>query len=251
MSETVLHVQDLDVQFQTDRKIIKAVDGISFEVKRGQTLGIVGESGSGKSVTSLAVMGLVPSPGQVTRGDILFRGRADQVEPVNLATLPSHRMEDYRGGEISMIFQEPMTSLNPVYTIGFQLVEAISLHKRLSKGNAEREAIARLQEVRLLPSDDALSQQFHGNQREIERFKYAFLNRYPHELSGGQMQRVMIAMAISCDPALLIADEPTTALDVTVQATILDLLRDLRDRARCRSCSLPTTWASLPKSPTR
>ncbi|MDX2230125.1 MAG: ABC transporter ATP-binding protein [Leptolyngbyaceae cyanobacterium bins.349] len=230
MSDTVLRVEDLDVQFETDRGVVRAVDGISFELKRGQTLGIVGESGSGKSVTSLAVMGLVPAPGRLARGKILFRGRDDQTEPVDLATLPTRRMEDYRGGEISMIFQEPMTSLNPVYTIGFQLIEAIGLHKRLSKEAAEHEAIARLQEVRLLPNDDQLQAQFEGDRREVQRFKQAFLNRYPHELSGGQMQRVMIAMAISCDPALLIADEPTTALDVTVQATILDLLRDLRDR---------------------
>lgn len=230
MSDTVLTVKDLQVQFKTDEQIVKAVDGISFEVKRGQTLGIVGESGSGKSVTSLAVMGLVPAPGAITGGQILFQGREDQIAPVDLAQLPTRRLEDYRGGEISMIFQEPMTSLNPVYTIGFQLVEAISLHKRLSKADVEKEAIARLQEVRLLPSNEQLHQQFNGDEREIDRYKHAFLNRYPHELSGGQMQRVMIAMAISCDPALLIADEPTTALDVTVQATILDLLRDLRDR---------------------
>lgn len=230
MSDTVLRVEDLDVQFKTDGKLVKAVDGISFEVKRGQTLGIVGESGSGKSVTSLAVMGLVPPPGAVTGGKILFRGRDQQVEPLDLTQLPARRLEDYRGGEISMIFQEPMTSLNPVYTIGFQLVEAIRLHQRLSKSVAEQEAIARLQEVRLLPSDEQLREQCQGSLREMQRVKQAFLNRYPHELSGGQMQRVMIAMAISCDPALLIADEPTTALDVTVQATILDLLRDLRDR---------------------
>lgn len=230
MSDTVLRVEDLDVQFKTDAALVKAVDGISFELKRGQTIGIVGESGSGKSVTSLAVMGLVPSPGKITRGRILFQGRDDQAAPVDLTTLSTRRLEDYRGGEISMIFQEPMTSLNPVYTIGFQLVEAIRLHKRLSKEEAEQEAIARLQEVRLVPSDSQLQTQFEGDRREVQRFKQAFLNRYPHELSGGQMQRVMIAMAISCDPALLIADEPTTALDVTVQATILDLLRDLRDR---------------------
>ncbi len=230
MNDTVLSVKDLAVQFHSDSKIVHAVDGISFEIKRGQTLGIVGESGSGKSVTSLAVMGLVPTPGNVARGEILFQGRRDQAAAIDLAKLPSRRMEDYRGGEISMIFQEPMTSLNPVYTIGFQLVEAICLHKRLTKEDAQKEAIARLQEVRLLPSDAELEQRFDGSGRESDRFKAAFLNRYPHELSGGQMQRVMIAMAISCDPTLLIADEPTTALDVTVQATILDLLRDLRDR---------------------
>ncbi|MBF2028563.1 MAG: ABC transporter ATP-binding protein [Oscillatoriales cyanobacterium C42_A2020_001] len=230
MSDTVLHVEDLIVQFKSDENVVQAVDGVSFEVKRGQTLGIVGESGSGKSVTSLAVMGLVPTPGKITQGKILFCGREDQASPVDLTALPTRRLEDYRGGEISMIFQEPMTSLNPVYTVGFQLVEAIRLHKSISKEAAQQEAIARLQEVRLLPNDDQLNQQFNQDRREIERFKQAFLNRYPHELSGGQMQRVMIAMAISCDPALLIADEPTTALDVTVQATILDLLRDLRDR---------------------
>lgn len=230
MSDTVLRVENLDVQFKSDGTLVKAVDGISFEVKRGQTLGIVGESGSGKSVTSLAVMGLVPPPGAITGGKILFRGRDDQAEAVDLRQLPTRRLEDYRGGEVSMIFQEPMTSLNPVYTIGFQLIEAIRLHKRLTKEEVEKEAIARLQEVRLLPRDEVLLEQAGGSPREVNRLKQAFLNRYPHELSGGQMQRVMIAMAISCDPALLIADEPTTALDVTVQATILDLLRDLRDR---------------------
>jgi peptide/nickel transport system ATP-binding protein len=230
MSDPVLQVRDLRVQFPGDGTTVEAVKGISFRLERGQTLGIVGESGSGKSVTSLAVMGLVPSPGQITSGEILFRGRADQAVDVDLRTLPPKRLEDYRGGEISMIFQEPMSSLNPVFTIGFQLVEALRLHKRLTSAEAKQEAIARLQEVRLLPSDSQLQTQFDNNPREIERFKLAFLDRYPHQLSGGQMQRVMIAMAISCDPALLIADEPTTALDVTVQATILELLRDLRDR---------------------
>ncbi len=246
MTDSVLQVRGLEVQFRADDAITRAVKGISFEVPRGQTLGIVGESGSGKSVTSLAVMGLVLPPGKITQGQVLFRGRADQVEPIDLLKLPPKRLEDFRGGEISMIFQEPMSSLNPVYTIGFQITEAIQLHKRLNQADAERAAIALLQEVRVLPSDEEMKQRYvaelqHAHpqaivpadrelDREITRQKYQFLKRYPHELSGGQMQRVMIAMAISCDPVLLIADEPTTALDVTVQATILDLLRDLRDR---------------------
>jgi peptide/nickel transport system ATP-binding protein len=157
MSDIVLQAKDLDVQFQTGRGLVRAVDGISFEVRRGETLGIVGESGSGKSVTALATMGLVPSPGRVSRGEILFWG-AEGGQPVELTKLPSRQLEDYRGGEISMIFQEPMTSLNPVFTIGFQLVEAITLHKRVSKEEAEREAIARLQEVRLLPHDGEIRQ---------------------------------------------------------------------------------------------
>lgn len=255
MSETVLDVRDLRVQFQSagpgeSPVLVNAVDGISFEVKRGQTLGIVGESGSGKSVTALAVMGLVPSSSAATTGEIWFSSaksdgkQAVTSTPVNLLQLLPRDRQQYRGSQISMIFQEPMSSLNPVYTIGFQLTEAICLHKNVSEVEARREAASLLQEVKLLPSDSELRQKcleesqegskFAENDRDlmqlVNRQKQAMLDRYPHELSGGQIQRVMIAMAISCNPTLLIADEPTTALDVTVQATILALLRELRDQ---------------------
>lgn len=237
MSETVLDVRNLQVEFFTDDNVIKAVDGISFTLHQGQTLGIVGESGSGKSVTSLAVMRLVPTPGVISGGEIWFRGN-NSADSINLLQLPQERMQRYRGGQIAMIFQEPMSSLNPVYTCGFQLIEAIRRHQNVTAALARRQAIAALQEVKLLPSDEQLQQQYIGSSRSSDRKlqqlvnqqKQAMLDRYPHQLSGGQLQRVMIAMAISCNPAVLIADEPTTALDVTVQATILDLLRELRIR---------------------
>lgn len=245
MSDTVLDVRNLRVGFQTEQAQTLAVDNISFELKRGQTLGIVGESGSGKSVTSLAVMGLVPTPGKITGGQIWFRGKEDEAATDLLSLSPEQRRL-YRGGQIGMIFQEPMTSLNPVYTCGFQLVEAIRQHQNVSVQQAQRQALYHLQEVKLLPSDEELTQryleEFHQKNPEqsipgqvqindqINSQKMAMLDRYPHQLSGGQLQRMMIAMAISCNPTVLIADEPTTALDVTVQATILDLLRELRDR---------------------
>lgn len=250
MTDHILEVHNLQVQFQTDDSLIKAVDDISFNLKRGQTLGIVGESGSGKSVTALALIGLVPSPpGKVVGGEIWFRGRgeAENVSPpVNLTQLPERQIQDYRGSQIAMVFQEPMSSLNPVYTCGFQLIEALRQHEDLSNPEARRRAIALLQEVKLIPDDQVLRQQYLEQpvnpqdpkskppeaevRRHINQQKLAFLDRYPHELSGGQIQRVMIAIAISCNPAILIADEPTTALDVTVQATILDLLRELQAR---------------------
>ncbi len=235
MSDIVLDVRNLQVQFKTEEKLVKAVDGISFQVKRGQTLGIVGESGSGKSVTSLAVMGLVPTPGKVSDGEIYFHCETD-AKPLNLLSLSPEQKQQYRGGDVGMIFQEPMSSLNPVYNVGFQMTEAIILHQDVSPRQARRQALASLQEVKLIPSDEELRATVKGEKtereilQEINQQKLAILKRYPHQLSGGQIQRVMIAMAISCNPQLLIADEPTTALDVTVQATILDLMRELRDR---------------------
>jgi peptide/nickel transport system ATP-binding protein len=242
MTDTVLTVQNLQVQFQSDGPPVKAVDDVSFTLPRGQTLGIVGESGSGKSVTVLSLMGLVPSPpGQVAGGEVWFQD-IDEAS-VNLLTLSERQMQHYRGSRISMIFQEPMSSLNPVFTCGYQLTEALCQHKSISEPEARRQAIALLQEVKLIPADEDLNRQMleeadaQGRPlterqllEQINERKQSFLQRYPHELSGGQIQRLMIAMAISCNPAVLLADEPTTALDVTVQAKILDLLRDLRDQ---------------------
>ena len=203
--EKILEVKNLKTQFKTDGGTITAVDDVSFEVFKGKTLGIVGESGCGKSVTSLSIMRLIPNPpGQVVGGQILYQGK-------DLLQLPMSDMRKIRGNEISMIFQEPMTSLNPVFTIGNQLREAIQLHQDLSKKDAHLKAVEMLTLVGI-PSPS----------KRIED--------YPHQLSGGMRQRVMIAMALSCNPNILIADEPTTALDVTIQAQILDLLRDLQQR---------------------
>ncbi|MBD2137663.1 ABC transporter ATP-binding protein [Anabaena sp. FACHB-1237] len=241
MSETILQVRNLQVEFIGDYNKVKAVDGISFELKRGETLGIVGESGSGKSVTALALMGLLQNPGKVTGGKILF-SQGSQL--IDLLKLPPDEMSLYRGGDLAMIFQEPMSSLNPVYSIGFQLTEAIMRHQNVNYEQAKRLAIAGLQEVKLLETDAQIEQQYidfthnygsHSSSPDLLNLaklvtdhKEQLLQRYPHQFSGGQLQRIMIAMAISCNPSLLIADEPTTALDVTVQATIIDLLHELQ-----------------------
>lgn len=202
MSEPILDIRGLVTAFNTRNGAIRAVDGISLSVKRGMTLGIVGESGSGKSMLSLSVMGLVPPPGRIAEGQVLFRG-------TDLTKLSPAKLRDLRGNRIAMIFQEPMTSLNPVHTVGFQIVEALRAHRKESSARLKEEAIEALRKVHI-PSPE-------------RRF-----DEYPHQLSGGMRQRVMIAMALVCKPDLLIADEPTTALDVTIQAQILELLRDLQ-----------------------
>lgn len=203
-SDALLQVRDLKTWFETDRGLFRAVDGISFDVPRGRTVGLVGESGCGKSVTSLSLMGLVASPGKVSAESIHFEGR-------DLLGLSPQARRMLRGNRMSMVFQEPMTSLNPVHTIGRQIVEVIRAHHDISLQAARSRAVEVLELVRI-PS---------ASQR---------LDDFPHHLSGGMRQRVMIAMALACEPALLIADEPTTALDVTIQAQILELLRDLQQR---------------------
>jgi len=198
----VLEVRDLVTEFRTDRGVVRAVDGVSFEIPARGTLGVVGESGSGKSVTALSIMRLVAASGRIASGKILYGER-------DLVALPLPEMRAIRGNRIAMIFQEPMTSLNPVFTVGDQVGEAVRLHQRTSKGQARAIAIEMFEKV--------------GIPSPAER-----VDAYPHQLSGGMRQRVMIAMALACKPDLLIADEPTTALDVTIQAQILDLLKSLQ-----------------------
>jgi peptide/nickel transport system ATP-binding protein len=202
MQEPLLDVRDLRTHFRTIDGVVRAVDGVSFHINAGETLGVVGESGCGKSVTSLSIMRLVPTPPGRHGGEVRFLGR-------DLFQLPERTMRDIRGNEISMIFQEPMTSLNPVLTVGRQIGETLRLHQGMSADAAEKRAVEMLDLVHI---------------PEAKRR----VREYPHQLSGGMRQRVMIAMALACNPKLLIADEPTTALDVTIQAQILDLMRELK-----------------------
>ncbi len=221
-NKTILAVENLQTNFYTDSGIVRAVDGVSFSIEQGKTLALVGESGCGKSVTALSIMRLLQEPaGRIKEGNIWFTseptdntlGETQSVnERVNLATVPQEQMQTIRGNKIAMIFQEPMTSLNPVFTIGFQLEEVLLLHQsKLSKIERYEKTIQLLTDV--------------GIPHPERTYRL-----YPHELSGGMRQRIMIAMALSCDPQLIIADEPTTALDVTIQAQILDLLLDIKEK---------------------
>lgn len=204
MPDSVLHVENLRTYFFTYAGIVRAVDGISLDVNRGETLGVVGESGSGKTVTAQSILRIVPSPGKIVDGTIEFQGR-------NLLKLEEHAMQKIRGKEIAYVFQDPTTTLDPVYKVGEQLSEVIMRHHNISKKDALAKAIDLLRNVEI-PDP------------EIR------INQYPHELSGGTKQRIAIARALSCDPTLILADEPTTALDVTIQAQILDLLKELKNR---------------------
>ncbi len=199
----LLEVKDLKTWFYTDDGVLRSVDGVSFTIDRGETLGVVGESGCGKSVTAMSILRLIPQPpGRIVGGEILFEGR-------NLVTMPIEELRHVRGNDISVIFQEPMTSLNPVYTVGDQIMEAILLHQPVDEDQARAIALEMLQKVGIPAAETRIDE-------------------YPHQMSGGMKQRVMIAMALSCKPKLLIADEPTTALDVTIQAQILELLQELQ-----------------------
>ena len=202
--DVVLSVRGVETEFSTDEGIVKILHGVSFDVRKGRTLGIVGESGCGKSVTAMSIMGLLPKPyGQVVGGQIIYRG-------IDLVTLPPEEMYAMRGNRISMIFQDPMTALNPVHSIGRQLIEVLELHRpELSKAERSQYALDMLKKVKIPMPEKRLKE-------------------YPHNLSGGMRQRVMIAMALACKPDILICDEPTTALDVTVQASILELINDLQ-----------------------
>ncbi len=204
-NEVILSVKGLEAEFKTDEGLVKVLHGVSFDVKKGKTLGLVGESGCGKSVTSMSIMGLLPKPyGNVVSGQILYKGK-------DLVTVPAEEMYSMRGDAISIIFQDPMTALNPVHTVGKQIMEVLELHRpELAKEERRAYAISMLEKVKIPLPDKRIDE-------------------YPHNLSGGMRQRVMIAMALACKPDLLICDEPTTALDVTVQSSILELMNELQE----------------------
>lgn len=206
--QPLVEVDNLQTYFFTDEGTVKAVDGVSFIIPQGRTVGLVGESGCGKSVTAMSIMGLVSRPGRIAGGEIRLH-RPNQ-RPLVLNKLPERELRQIRGRDVAMIFQEPMTSLNPVYTVGAQISEAVRIHQKLSRANARTVAIRAMEQVKIPAA--------------VTRF-----DAYPHQFSGGMRQRVMIAMALACQPRLLIADEPTTALDVTIQAQILDLLREVQE----------------------
>ena len=207
MAERLLNVKNLKTYFFTDEGVVRAVDGVDLYIDQGETLGVVGESGCGKSVTALSIMRLIPQPpGKIVEGQILYNG-------LDLVTIPANKLRKIRGKEISMVFQEPMTSLNPVFTCGEQIAEALRLHEGLGRRDAMDKTVEMMKLVHIANAE-----------RRVKE--------YPHQLSGGMRQRVMIAMALSCSPNLLIADEPTTALDVTIQAQILELLNELKSKLK-------------------
>ncbi len=208
MAAPLLDIKDLVTVFHTSKGRLSAVDGVSLTIERGQTLGLVGESGCGKSVTAMSTLRLVSSPGRIESGSITF---TKDGESIDLVTAPEKQLRKVRGGRIGMIFQEPMTSLNPVFTIGNQIAEVVQLHRKVSRSEARSRALEMLRLVRVADPEQRL-------------------DAYPHQLSGGMRQRVMIAIALACEPDLIIADEPTTALDVTIQAQILELLDELQSR---------------------
>ncbi|ACB84076.1 ABC transporter ATP-binding protein [Natranaerobius thermophilus] len=205
MSDTLLEVKGLQTYFYTEDGTVKAVDGVDFHVNRGEILGIVGESGCGKSVSNMSILRLIQDPpGKIVGGEINFEG-------TNLLELPENKMRNIRGNDIAMIFQEPMTSLNPVFTVGDQIMEALLLHRNMSMEEARNHAVEMLKTVGIPRANEAIDE-------------------YPHQFSGGMRQRAMIAMALSCNPSLLLADEPTTALDVTIQKQILELIKDMKEQ---------------------
>ncbi|MBP8762551.1 ABC transporter ATP-binding protein [Acetoanaerobium noterae] len=207
MAKTLVEFKDVHTYFYTEAGTVKAVNGVSYKIKEGETVCVVGESGCGKSVTALSLMRLIAAPqGEIVKGNISFDGK-------DITSLSEEEMMSIRGNDISMIFQEPMTSLNPVFTVGNQIMESIMLHQKLDKKQARDKAIEMIKLVGIPRAE-------------------AIVDSYPHELSGGMRQRIMIAMALSCNPKLLIADEPTTALDVTIQAQILDLMRDIKQKTQ-------------------